>query len=73
MISKLVETGIGSRVFVERVIERLRQVLLADVGLAGELVPIIERLQWAYTQMKEAAVEQLPLEIVVIEMGTVRN
>jgi len=69
MISKLVETGIGSRVFVERVIERLRQVLLADVGLAGELVPIIERLQWAYTQMKEAAVEQLPLEIVVIEMG----
>lgn len=67
-VSKLRANGIEIRVFIERLAGEARERLLADLAHKDKYLPLIEKLQWAYGQMKETAVEELPLEIAIIEL-----
>jgi hypothetical protein len=66
----MVEMGVNMRGFVERCVEQVREELLEVAATGGDTLPLVEmatKLQTAYEQMKQSAVVQLPLEIMVIE------
>ncbi len=67
-INALVEGGVSIRTFLERLIMRLRDELLDKKDT--QIIKTIEELEKVYVRTKEAAVEQLPLEMFVIEMTT---
>lgn len=73
MIKLLADTGVNMRGFIERCVEYLREELLMVVGSqkpgvgVSEIIKMVEGLNRAYEQTKNAAVQQLPLEIFVIE------
>ncbi|KKS33038.1 MAG: polymerase III, subunit gamma and tau protein [Candidatus Amesbacteria bacterium GW2011_GWA2_42_12] len=64
-INALVEGGVSIRTFLERLIMRLRDELLDSKNT--QIIETIEELEKVYVRTKEAAVEQLPLEMFVIE------
>ena len=72
LVNQLVEQGVSLRGFMERCVEVLREQLLAQVDSSQMIVDsnlkLIEAFEKAYTRSKDAAVPQLPLEILVIEM-----
>lgn len=66
-ISQLANEGINLRTWVERLVELLRQRMLADAKSRPGTILRIRKLERAYEQMKTTAVPQLPLEIMVLE------
>lgn len=67
-VRKLRIVGVPVKVFIERTVGELRGRLLADLTHKDKYLTLIEKMQWAYIQMKETAVEELPLEIAIIEL-----
>jgi DNA polymerase-3 subunit gamma/tau len=68
-VNNLVQRGVSINEFVTKAILELRRELMANLARKNELLPIIEKLQWVYGQGRETAVEQLPLEVAIIELG----
>lgn len=66
-ISKKHEEGVNWREFIENCISELRDHLL--VSHDKKIIELIHKFETAYIQTKDAAVPQLPLEILVIETG----
>ena len=75
MITKLVDQGGSVRGFIERCVEELREQLLAgqsDLPAGRQVLGQIEAFEKAYMRTRDAAVPQLPLEILVIENSKTR-
>lgn len=70
-VNDLVEGGVNVRTFLERLIMRLRDELLDNKNT--QIMKTIEELEKVYVRTKEAAVEQLPLEMFVIEQCETPN
>ncbi|MEK7504658.1 MAG: DNA polymerase III subunit gamma/tau [Patescibacteria group bacterium] len=65
-IEELVKQGVNLRTFVERCVEVLRDKLLETKD--KNIISQIEDFEKVYLQLKDTAVPQLPLEIMVISM-----
>lgn len=75
-IEKGVESGVSVRNMTDATLERLRNALLAKVGMEGEdlgefskedVILLIKLLSRAIREIPDAVLEQLPLEIAVVE------
>lgn len=65
-VAELVKQGVNLRTFVERCVEALRERLLETRD--KNIISQIEDFEKVYVQLKDTAVPQLPLEIMVISM-----
>ena len=80
-VSRLMEAGENLRVYTEKILNLLHQILMAKVGVEGEeevreladlvekeqVVKLITLFSRAYTELKTAVIPQLPLELAVVE------
>lgn len=64
-IDNLVQQGVNLRTFIENCVEVLRIELLETLN--KDILSEIERFEKAYEQTRTTAVQQLPLEVMVIE------
>jgi DNA polymerase-3 subunit gamma/tau len=79
-LNRATEEGANLRILTEEILEKLRLLLLADFGLgeekeekfkfsAEEIHHLINLFTTAYTELRQAVIPQLPLEMAVIEWG----
>lgn len=67
-VAELVKQGVNLRTFVERCVEALRERLLETRD--KNIITRIENFEKVYVQLKDTAVPQLPLEVMVINNST---
>lgn len=77
-IGKLGPSGVPIEVFLEALLKKLREGLLAEVGImeqkieglsSADLVRLIELFSRASVEVSDAPIEELPLEIAVVKWG----
>lgn len=66
-VANLADAGTNMREFIESCVAELRTKLLETHD--KKIIDLMHKFETAYVQTKDAAVPQLPLEILVIEMG----
>jgi DNA polymerase-3 subunit gamma/tau len=75
-VERVVGSGVSVGIYVEALLTRLRQALLEKVGMdeegldifdKSELVALIRLFNQTTTELRDACIEQLPLELAIVE------
>ena len=75
-IERATKLGVSSKIFIENLLSRLRDALLAEVGVGGEpvdymtkdkIVRLLKLFSNAASELPHSFIEQLPIEIAVVE------